>query len=91
MTDRKYLYECKALARLLSHESRMTESEDTKLRRIYGRKREAVTGGYSKMVKTNYIIRRYNSRVRFTWHETSGISSTNERDEKCVQNFYRTI
>lgn len=75
------------MARLLSHESRLMESEDMKLRRISGRNREAVTGGYSKMIKMNYIIRRYNSRVRFRWHETSEISSTDERDEKCIQKF----
>jgi hypothetical protein len=53
------------------------ESEDRKPRRISGRKREAVKGGYSKNIKMNSIIRRYNSRVQITGHETKGISSTN--------------
>jgi hypothetical protein len=57
----------------------LIESEDRKLRRIYGTKREAVSGGYSKMVKMNSIIRRYNSRVQITGHETGEISSREMR------------
>lgn len=79
------------MARLISRESRLNESEDRKLRRISGRKREAVTVGYSKMIKMNSTIRRYNWRVQITGHETGGISGTNEKDENCIQNFYRTI
>ena len=76
------------MGRLLSHESRMM---DRKLRRICGRKWEAVTRGYSKKIKANSIICRHNSRVQIEGHETGGISSTNEGEKKCIQNFYRAI
>jgi hypothetical protein len=65
---------------VIGREHRLRVFENRVLRRIFGPKREEVTGGWGRL---------YNEGDQIKKGEMSGARGTHGRYEKCVQNFGR--
>jgi hypothetical protein len=85
------LYECETWSLTLREEHRLRVFENRELKRIFGSKREEVTGGWIRLQYEGrhnlYISPKYYMGDQIKEDEMSGVGSTNGRNEICVQYF----
>jgi hypothetical protein len=79
------LYGCETWSFTLREEHRLRVFENRILRRIFGPKRDEVTGEWRKM--NNVLIPRYHYASQVKANEVGGACGTHGRGEKSVQGF----
>jgi hypothetical protein len=85
------LYGCETWSLTLREKCRLSVFENTVLRRIFGPKREEVTGEWRRLHKEKlhalYSSNKYYSGDRLENTERGGAYSTSWGEEKCIQDF----